>query len=215
VSSFTTTADNAGAIAFDGTYLWQINRFYQAGVSNQLTKMDQNGNIISSFDCAGMNPGGLTFDGSSLLQSDQDKIYSLPLAGDYFYEYPDFSPRYLEWDNLYLWGNSGYSDYRLHRWAVSGGDTLSFSLTFGSSYDQIGGICNDGSNWWMVENVYFRQTGKIYQLNADGTLLNEFKINASLPEVCGMAHDGTYIWLLAQESTYGGKAMLYKLSSGN
>ncbi len=52
-------------IAFDGTWLWLV-----SGFNGKIYKIDTEGTIVDSFFASGVNPDGLTYDGSHLWVSD-------------------------------------------------------------------------------------------------------------------------------------------------
>ena len=181
VSSFDAPGTFPLGLAFDGTYLWNVDPG-----KDKIYQLDTSGNLISSFDTPGQWCFGLAFDGTSLWTSDfiDQEVYQLDTSGNVLSSFK-FSSELagLASDRTHLWG-SEFSNQKIYKLDTSGNILASFDAP-GSDPTN---LTFDGTDLWNTDT----DTRKIYKLDTYGKVISVFDAPAEKPY--GLAFDGTHLW---------------------
>ncbi len=198
VMTFTAPYTCPQGLAFDGEYLWNIDR-----KSDMIYKLDsKSGAVVDSITAPGYIPRGLTWDGSRLWTVDvgEELIYAINPETEIVERTiycPVSKPYGLAWDGKYLWIADDGGD-ELHQISPEDGTTIA-SIPAPSSHP--GGMAFDGKYLWVAD----RYQDMIYMVTPDrGDVVVCFK--APGPHSCGLAYDGTNVWNVDYETD-----LIYKL----
>jgi len=196
--SFPTPFDCPQGLAYDGRYLWNVDR-----KSDMIYSLDpKNGMVIDSLPSPGYVPRGLTWDGERLwcVDAGEEMIYAINPATEIVEKTigcPVSRPGDLAWDGEYLW-IADYGDDMIHQISTEDGTTI-VSIPAPLSYP--GGLTFDGTYLWVAD----RMKDMIYMITPDkGDVIVCFK--APGPHSWGLAWDGTNLWNVDYQTD-----LIYKL----
>ncbi|MBW2981330.1 hypothetical protein KY343_00490 [Candidatus Woesearchaeota archaeon] len=191
--------DCAGGSCLEEDYLWSADSI---STTDTIYRLDDNGNLIDSFDAPGTQPRGLAWDGAYLWHADNnnDKIHKIDVNGivvDSF-DAPGTSPSGLAWDGTYLWHTDTDVDM-IYKLTTSG--------TVVDSFDSPGtyptGLAWDGTYLWSADGSI---NGDIYKLTTSGAVATSFDAPGTYS--WGLAWDGTYLW-----NTDNVNEIIYKITT--
>jgi glutamine cyclotransferase len=188
VNSFDSPGSNPLGLAWDGTYLWNVDNH-----DIKIYKLDpSDGSVIDSFNSPDSAPWGLAWDGNYLWNSNHEigpgMIYKLdPSDGSVIdsFSAPGSDPCDLTWDGNYLW-NTDHGTVIIYKLDPSDGSVIdSFSAPGFQPY----GLTWDGNYLWNTDHG----TGMIYKLDpSDGSVIDSFSAPGS--STMGLTWDGLYLW---------------------
>jgi len=187
IASFDSPGSDPRGLAWDGTYLWNVDKGTQT-----VYRLDStDGTIISSFSAPDNFPTGLTWQGNSLwlvAQADQ-KIYGYDAAGNELSNFTIVTGTGLAWDGTYLWLMRGGIGNVLSY--TTSGTNIGF-INCGATIEQ--GLTWDGTEFWLSASG----TGEFHRLSTGGIIEEDFYIPTIIGESSqyaqGMTWDGTYLW---------------------
>lgn len=194
VDSFDSPGSDPLGLAYDGTYLWNVD-----SANNMLYKLETTGGVVESFDTPTYNAKGLVYLGNYLWISTltNKRIYKLDMSGNAlgYITGPGNNITDLGSDGYYLWCADTDQD-KIYQINTAGSISFSFDAPAGNPT----GLTYDGEYLWIADAA----TRKIYKTDTAGTILETYASPGNNPT--GLAYDGTYLWNADLSDT------IYKLS---
>jgi DNA-binding beta-propeller fold protein YncE len=186
VKSFPSPFSCPQGLAFDGKYLWNVDR-----KTDMIYKIDtDNGLILDSISSPGYVPRGLTWDGKNLwcVDAEENLIFSInpqTRIVEKTISSPASDPEGLAWDGKYLW-IADSKEGKIYQISTEDGTTI-ISIPSPSSYPC--GLTFDGKYLWVSDRI----RNMIYMITPNkGDVIICF--DAPGPYACGLAWDGKYLW---------------------
>ncbi len=186
VKSFPTPSCCPQGLAFDGKFLWSVDR-----MTDMIYKIDPgSGSIVGSLPAPGYVPLGLTWDGQRLwcVDADEGLIYAInpttKIVEKTIY-CPVSQPGDLAWDGQYLWIVDDGDD-KLHQISSEDGTTIK---SIPSPTRNPVGLTFDGTYLWVSDRI----DDRIFMVTPEkGEVIISFK--APGPHSWGLAWDGLHLW---------------------
>jgi len=186
VKSFPSPYSCPQGLAFDGKYLWNVDR-----LSDMIYRIDpETGAVTDSIPTPGYVPRGLAWDGRLLWCADAEDglIHAINPESEIVEQTiycPISSPSGLAWDGSYLWICTERGD-EIHQISSEDGTTIkSIPSPSRNSY----GLAFDGKYLWLSDRI----GNKIYMVAPDnGDVI--VTLDAPGPHSWGLAWDGSHLW---------------------
>ncbi len=187
VKSFATPFDCPQGLAFDGEYLWNVDR-----KSDMVYKIKPgNGSVVDSIPTPGYIPRGLAWDGRWLWcvdGGDEGLIFAIDPKTEIVERTiycPVSRPTGLAWDGKYLWIAADRDD-EIHQISSEDGTTI---VSVPAPTSHACGLTFDGTYLWVSD----RYQDMIYMITPDnGDVIVCF--DAPGPHAWGLAWDGSHLW---------------------
>ncbi|MEA2031737.1 MAG: transglutaminase domain-containing protein, partial [candidate division Zixibacteria bacterium] len=185
VKSFSTPFDCPQGLAFDGKYIWNVDR-----LSDMIYQIEpSNGAVVDSIPTPGYIPRGLAWDGKWLwcVDSEEGLIFAIDpktkIVEKTIY-CPVSRPTGLAWDGNYLWIAANRND-RIRKVSIEDGTTI---LSIPSPTHNTFGLTFDGTYLWVSD----RYRDMIYMVKPDnGDVVLCF--DSPGPHSWGLAWDGSHL----------------------
>ncbi len=199
VTSFSSPQSCPQGLAFDGSYLWNVDR-----LSDMIYKIDPgSGTVVESIPAPGYVPRGLTWGNGRLwcVDAEDGLIYSIDPQTeivDKTLYCPVSRPTGLAWDGNCLWICSDRGD-EIHQISPEDGTTMK---SIPAPTRNSCGLAFDGTYLWVSDRV----EDAIYMVAPqNGNVI--ITLDAPGPHSWGLAWDGSFLWNVDYQTD-----LIYKLA---